>query len=210
MNKNEIENTKSQDHNNTVPQILIAEKLSKIQSELKVPKGKTNKFGGYMYRSAEDILEELKKLNSKYGVLFTVDEVAMEVASVIIIKSTATIIDTGNNQSISASAVVSVELEAKGMHMPQRYGAASSYAKKYALGNLLLIDDTADADATNDHGKSDKKPSLSELKNKIDKSDTVEKLKYAGLSFKKYTLSTEDTEQLQQYYADRMSQLKAL
>ena len=74
------------------------------------------------------------------------------------IKSTATIFDAETGESISASALVGVDLLQKGMQVPQAFGSASSYGKKYALGNLLLIDDTADADATNNHSKT--KPEL--------------------------------------------------
>lgn len=127
----------------------LNEKLSKIQVELKVAKTKTNKFGGYKFRSAEDILEALKPLNEKYGVYFIIRE---ELIGEAIIKSEATIFDL-EGKSISSTAIVGVDLNQKGMARAQQYGSASSYGKKYALGNLLLIDDTADADATNTHGK---------------------------------------------------------
>jgi len=127
----------------------LTEKLSKIQVELKVAKTKTNKFGGYKFRSAEDILEALKPLNDKYGVYFIIRE---ELISDAVIKSEATIFDL-EGSSISSTAIVGVDLNQKGMATAQQYGSASSYGKKYALGNLLLIDDTADADATNTHGK---------------------------------------------------------
>jgi len=125
----------------------LAEKLSKIQSELHVGKEKTNKFAGYKFRSAEDILESLKPFNTKYGVYFLIRE---ELIGDALIKSEATIFDF-EGQSISSTAIVGVDLNQKGMAKAQQYGSASSYGKKYALGNLLLIDDSKDADATNDH-----------------------------------------------------------
>lgn len=131
----------------------IKEKLSKIQQELKVAKNRTNKFGGYKFRSAEDILESLKPFNAKYGVMFSVTE---ELVADAVIKSEATIYDVESGTGHSATAIVGVDLNQKGMATAQQYGSASSYGKKYALGNLLLIDDTADADATNTHGKSSK------------------------------------------------------
>ena len=131
----------------------IKEKLSKIQQELKVAKNRTNKFGGYKFRSAEDILESLKPFNAKYGVMFSVSE---ELVSDAVIKSEATIYDVESGMGHSATAIVGVDLNQKGMATAQQYGSASSYGKKYALGNLLLIDDTADADATNTHGKASK------------------------------------------------------
>lgn len=137
----------------------IYQKLSKIQAEFKAAKSKYNSFGKYNFRSAEDILEALKPFNEKYGVLFTVSEKYTQVwqidsdIKVPIIESTATIRDIDGISKISAKSVVGVDLQQKGMQTPQAFGSASSYAKKYALGNLLLIDDTQDSDATNTHGK---------------------------------------------------------
>ena len=152
-------------------ELLLHEKLSKIQVEFKAAKSKFNSFGKYNFRSAEDILEALKPFNEKYGVSFTINESLIEFnntpyieledkngkynapTGVPIIKSVATIYDNNGINEISAIAIVGVDLNQKGMQVPQQFGSASSYGKKYALGNLLLIDDTADADATNTHGK---------------------------------------------------------
>ena len=130
--------------------MTIHEKLSKIQKEFKAKKSRFNSFGKYNFRSAEDILEALKPFNEKYNVYFKVDENYLGDA---IIESTAAIVDADGAMEIIASAIVGVDLNQKGMQVPQQFGSASSYGKKYALGNLLLIDDTADADATNTHGK---------------------------------------------------------
>lgn len=129
--------------------MTLQEKLSRIQLELKVAKTKTNKFGGYKFRSAEDILESLKPMNEKYGVYFIIRE---DLIGDAVIKSEATIFDF-EGHSMTATSIVGVDLTQKGMATAQQYGSASSYGKKYALGNLLLIDDSADADATNQHGK---------------------------------------------------------
>lgn len=134
-------------------QSLLHEKLSKIQFEFKAAKSKFNSFGKYNFRSAEDILESLKPYNEKYGVYFTITETAGASSDLPIIYSTATIHDINGVQEISATAIVGVDLQQKGMQIPQAFGSASSYGKKYALGNLLLIDDTQDPDATNTHGK---------------------------------------------------------
>jgi hypothetical protein len=138
-------------------QLLLHEKLSKIQFEFKANKSKFNSFGKYNFRSAEDILEALKPYNEKYGVSFTITErsLAYREGSNFppMIESIATIYDNNGINEISATAIVGVDLNQKGMQVPQQYGSASSYGKKYALGNLLLIDDTQDADATNTHGK---------------------------------------------------------
>ena len=133
-------------------QLTLNEKLSKIQVEFKANKSKFNSFGKYNFRSAEDILEALKPYNDKYGVSFTINE-SLICENPPVLKSTASIIDNNGINVIKAIAIVGVDLQQKGMQVPQQFGSASSYGKKYALGNLLLIDDTQDADATNTHGK---------------------------------------------------------
>ena len=147
--------------------MTIHEKLSKIQKEFKAKKSRFNSFGKYNFRSAEDILEALKPFNEKYNVYFTISERIVtdffsgENKPPPMIKSIAKIHDAENGMSIKCTAIVGVDLDQKGMQVPQQFGSASSYGKKYALGNLLLIDDTADADATNTHGKEVKaKPTL--------------------------------------------------
>ena len=132
----------------------LNQKLAEIQTKFKSKKSRYNSFGKYYFRSAEDILEATKPFLLKLGVTVTVSEELMGDCDVPIMKSTATISD--GEYAIHATAVVGVDLTAKGMQMPQRFGAASSYGKKYALGNLFLIDDTQDADASNSHGVVDK------------------------------------------------------
>jgi hypothetical protein len=105
-----------------------------------------------MFRSAEDILEALKPFNKEHGVYFTIRE-NLTLGEFPILHSTATIVDAETGDQVEGTAVVGIDLNQKGMQMPQKFGSASSYGKKYALGNLLLIDDTADSDATNTHGK---------------------------------------------------------
>ena len=147
--------------------MTILEKLQKIQVELKVNKGQRNNFGKYNYRSAEDILEAVKPFEVKYNVLFKINDELINVFDKVAVDSEAKVIDlevTDRESSISSKAQAIVDFEAKGMQMPQRTGAASSYAKKYALGNLLLIDDTKDSDATNNHGNTLKTASKSVLK----------------------------------------------
>tara|TARA_Y100001972_G_scaffold40689_1_gene50329 strand:+ start:324 stop:884 length:561 start_codon:yes stop_codon:yes gene_type:complete len=127
-------------------------KLAQIQTELKVKKSSYNSFGKYYFRKAEDILEAVKPFLLKHGVSITIDEDILAAEPVPMLKSTA-IISDGENQ-ISTTAIVGVDLNQKGMQAAQQFGAASSYGKKYALGNLFLIDDTQDADENNNHGKS--------------------------------------------------------
>jgi len=134
--------------------MTIQQKLSLIQQKFKAKKSRFNSFGKYYFRSAEDILEALKPYCKEYKVYFTInEELQMGFAETPIIKSIARIVDNETESGVEASAVVGIDLKQKGMQTPQQFGAASSYAKKYALGNLLLIDDTADSDATNDHGQ---------------------------------------------------------
>ena len=129
-------------------ELSIRQKLAKIQVELKATKSKRNKFGNYNYRSAEDILEALKPFIAKYDVVITIKEKLLPNDR---IKSTATITDADTGMYEWATAIVGVDLQQKGMATAQQFGSASSYGKKYALGNLFLIDDTADADGLNDH-----------------------------------------------------------
>ena len=131
----------------------LNQKLAVIQTELKAKKSSYNSFGKYYFRKAEDILEAVKPFLLREGVSVRVDEQLIHDTPPTI-QSTATISD--GTSSITATAIVGVDLTQKGMQTAQQFGAASSYGKKYALGNLFLIDDTADADSTNSHGKASK------------------------------------------------------
>ena len=131
--------------------MTINEKLSKIQTKFKSKKSRFNSFGKYYFRSAEDILEATKPFLKELGVTVTVNEELIATDPMPIIQATATITD--GEGTISAKSIVGVDLNQKGMQAPQQFGSASSYGKKYALGNLFLIDDTQDSDATNNHGK---------------------------------------------------------
>ena len=148
----------------------LNKKLAVIQTELKAKKSSYNSFGKYYFRKAEDILEAVKPFLLREGVSVRVDEELIH-GTPPTIKSTATISDGEN--SIQATAIVGVDLNQKGMQTAQQFGAASSYGKKYALGNLFLIDDTADADSTNSHGKA------SQLVNKAKANMTGDQLKKA-------------------------------
>ena len=135
--------------------MTIYEKLSKIQTKFKSKKSRFNSFGKYYFRSAEDILEATKPFLLELGVTVTVNEELIATEPMPVIQSTATITD--GEGTITAKSIVGVDLNQKGMQAPQQFGSASSYAKKYALGNLFLIDDTKDSDATNNHGKAKSK-----------------------------------------------------
>ena len=144
----------------------INEKLATIQTKFKSKKSRFNSFGKYNFRSAEDILEATKPFLLELGVTVTINEQILSVDPVPMMQSTASLSDGTN--TINATAIVGVDLNQKGMNVPQQFGSASSYAKKYALGNLFLIDDTADSDATNDHGKKKFHPQKPTLTSKKD------------------------------------------
>ena len=131
-------------------QLTLQQKLAKVQTEFKSKKSRFNSFGKYYFRSAEDILEAIKPFLLKYGVTVTVNEKLLTDGPIPILETTAAIHDD-KGLSLKAKAVVGVDLNQKGMQTPQQFGSASSYGKKYALGNLFLIDDTQDSDATNNH-----------------------------------------------------------
>ena len=134
----------------------LNEKLATIQTKFKSKKSRFNSFGKYNFRSAEDILEATKPYLLELGVSVTINETLISNDDFPILESKATLTDGTN--AIHATSIVGVDLNQKGMQMQQKFGSAYSYGKKYALGNLFLIDDTADSDATNAHGKS--KPKL--------------------------------------------------
>jgi len=135
----------------------LNEKLATIQTKFKSKKSRYNSFGKYNFRSAEDILEATKPFLLELGVSVTINEKLIASEPFPILESTATISDGDADFAIHAKAIVGIDLQQKGMQMPQKFGSASSYGKKYALGNLFLIDDTQDAD----HGKAEKaKPKL--------------------------------------------------
>jgi hypothetical protein len=133
-------------------------KLAQVQTKLKAKKSSYNSFGKYYFRKSEDILEAVKPFLLELDVTVTIQEQIIELQPVPMLESTA-IFSDGENQ-IEATAIVGVDLSQKGMQTSQQFGAASTYGKKYALGNLFLIDDTEDADATNTHGKADVKPRI--------------------------------------------------
>ena len=129
----------------------IVKTLSKIQADLKAPKGQRNNFGKYNYRSAEDILEAVKPMTSKHGLILTLSDEMTLIGDRIYVKATARL--TNGEQEVVTVAFAREEENKKGMDASQVTGAASSYARKYALNGLFCIDDNKDSDATNDHGK---------------------------------------------------------
>jgi hypothetical protein len=125
--------------------------LQQIQAKLKAPKNQRNTFGNYNYRSCEDILEAVKPLLGEVGATLTISDELQNIGDRYYIRATATLKCGTENTEVTAYA--REDESRKGMDGSQITGSASSYARKYALNGLFLIDDTKDADATNDHGK---------------------------------------------------------
>ena len=123
----------------------LNQKLAIVQTKLKAKKSSYNSFGKYYFRKSEDILEAIKPFLIEHGVTVTINEEMISTDPVPTMQTTATISD--GVDAIHATALVGVDLNQKGMQTAQQFGAASTYGKKYALGNLLLIDDTEDADS---------------------------------------------------------------
>lgn len=136
----------------------VYEKLSKVQSELKAPKGQYNSFGKYKYRSCEDILEAVKPLNAKHGVVLTVGDEVVEIANRFYVKATAVFVDIESGEKITNTALAREDDAKKGMDGSQITGTASSYARKYCLNGLYCIDDTKDADTDEYRHQQERKP----------------------------------------------------
>lgn len=129
----------------------VYEKLIKVQSELKAPKSKYNSFGKYKYRSLEDILEGVKPLLAKHKATLTISDDVVQIGERYYLQARATFIDTEDGNIISNTALARESADKKGMDDSQISGTASSYARKYALNGLFLIDDTKDADTDEAH-----------------------------------------------------------
>ena len=176
----------------------LNKKLALIQTKLKAKKSSYNSFGKYYFRKSEDILEAIKPFLIEQGVTVTINEEIIATDPVPTMQSTATISDGEN--AIHATALVGVDLNQKGMQTAQQFGAASTYGKKYALGNLLLIDDTEDADA--------QKPSkaVDKIKQAALKPITDEQMKKA----KEYIIAGGVVEPIRQKYKLTDKQFKEL
>ena len=148
----------------------IYEKLLKVQVELKAPKGQYNSFGKYKYRSCEDILEALKPVLDKFKLTLFIKDDVIEVNTRTYVKATIVLVNIEKpDEIIETSALAREEETKKGMDGSQITGASSSYARKYALNGMFMIDDTKDSDSTNTHGKEEaKKTTETEFKKAID------------------------------------------
>lgn len=176
--------------------------LIKVQSELKAPKGQRNKFGNYNYRSAEDILEAVKPLLAANGLTMQISDSVAEVAGIPYIESMVVVSDGELDRVVTAQA--GIDPNRKGMDIAQCFGASSSYARKYALNGMFLIDDTKDPDATNDHGRNSapapapaSKPKLTkEVMDKMEKAIADGKRDMVESALDKYQVTAAQRKQL--------------
>lgn len=150
----------------------LKSKLMHIQTELKAPKNLYNSFGKYHYRNAEGIQEALKPFEKEYGVIVTLSDEIVEVGGRVYVKATATITDA--EESISVTAYAREALDKKGMDDAQVTGATSSYARKYALNGLFLLDDTKDVDTEEYQSAGKQAPSRPAPKSETSKKENNE------------------------------------
>ena len=174
--------------------------LLKIQTKLKAPKNQFNKFGNYMYRSCEDILEAVKPLLKQTGCFLTINDEIVQIGERIYVKASARFHD--GDESISTEAYAREEPVKKGMDASQITGSASSYARKYALNGLFLIDDTKDADSTNKHDEAKTELSKGTVMARLEKVKTVNELQELWKQVKK-----EDKEELKELFTEKKNTL---
>ena len=189
--------------------------LSAIQSELNVPKGRDNKFGGFKYRSCEDILDAVKPLLKKHNCVLTVSDEIVMLGTRFYVKATATLSVVGSkDESLSVTALArEVETKTK-MDEAQITGAASSYARKYALNGLFCIDDTKDAD-TMDNTKPEPKvapvvktkPTATQVMEQLTECKTPSAVEVVWKAAMKYEFSEHETNDLNECKANVLSKI---
>lgn len=186
----------------------IHEKLATIQAELHVPKAQTNNFGGYKYRSCEDILEAVKPLVHKHGCTLILLDTMKEIGGRVYVVAEA-ILSDGKGDPIIVTANAREAETKKGMDDAQITGSASSYARKYALNGLFCIDDTKDADATNDHGKAPPakktKPTTTIVMEKINDAQDAKAVDTIYTQAMKYDWTEEEKKTLNDCRQNRLS-----
>lgn len=185
--------------------ITLYQKLSRIQAELKAPKNLFNKFGNYSYRNAEGIQEALKPYEVKFGVMVTLSDAIEEINGRVYVKATATIYDTDTSENISVTAYAREAEIKKGMDDAQVTGATSSYARKYALNGLFLLDDTKDVDSEEyqAQGKQEANKATSKPKAKAEpKTETkpIEPLSEKEMQFLKQRYTGDNLAKLLEFY----------
>lgn len=187
----------------------IYEKLLKAQVELKAPKGQYNSFGKYKYRSCEDILEALKPVLNKFKLTLFIKDDVIEVNTRNYVKATITLVNIEKpDEIIETSALAREEETKKGMDGSQITGASSSYARKYALNGMFMIDDTKDSDSTNTHGKEEKteaerkKEAIEAINKLADTEEKTEKVFDMIAKFNKNSLLDCTPEELKKVYTE--------
>ena len=187
----------------------IYEKLLKTQVELKAPKGQFNAFGKYKYRSCEDILEALKHVLDKFKLTLFIKDDVIEVNTRNYVKATITLVNIEKpDEIIETSALAREEETKKGMDGSQITGASSSYARKYALNGMFMIDDTKDSDSTNTHGKEEKteaerkKEAIEAINKLADTEEKTEKVFDMIAKFNKNSLLDCTPEELKKVYTE--------
>ena len=182
----------------------LRKKLMHIQAELKAPKNLFNKFGNYSYRNAEGIQEALKPLETKYGVMTILSDSIEEIGGRIYVKATAAIYDVECGESISVYAYAREAETKKGMDDAQVTGATSSYARKYALNGLFLLDDTKDIDSeeyqTQSKQEANKATSKKAEKAEPKKADTKQPLSEKEMTFLKQRYTGDNLAKLLDFY----------
>ncbi|MGF2129168.1 ERF family protein [Lactococcus lactis] len=152
----------------------ITQKLIKIQSELKAPKGQKNTFGNYNYRSAEDILEAVKPLLSEQGLLMTITDIIEQIGERYYIQ--AKVILTDGDDMVEVTGYARESLNKKGMDDSQITGTASSYARKYAMNGLFLIDDTKDSDSNENRTERENRAKKADIEAEKERQSKIAKL----------------------------------
>lgn len=150
---------------------MIYEKLLNIQKDLKAPKGQYNSYGNFKYRSCEDILEAVKPLLAREKVTLLISDEVVEIGGRVYVKATARLYDMESSEGIENTALARESADKKGMDESQITGTASSYARKYCLNGLFLIDDTKDADTDeyrNQQQKADDEKKNQKMKEEAD------------------------------------------
>ena len=184
--------------------MTLRAKLMHIQAELKAPKNLFNKFGNYSYRNAEGIQEALKPLEVKYGVMTMLSDSIEEIGGRIYVKATAAIYDTESDDSICVFAYAREAETKKGMDDAQVTGATSSYARKYALNGLFLLDDTKDIDSEEYQAQSkaeaNKATSKKAEKAEPKKADTKQPLSEKEMTFLKQRYTGDNLAKLLDFY----------
>lgn len=185
-------------------------RLIEIQQELKAPKGQRNNFGNYNYRSCEDILEAVKPLLKKQGLALIISDEICNIGERYYIRAVAQLFDgekTHDNLIAETVAYAREEESKKGMDASQITGSTSSYARKYALNGLFAIDDTKDADATNTHGKPDKKPNADFIPDVIKNQDEPKVSTASDLEIMKGVSSLLSEDACTDYWNENVSKL---